>query len=391
MKKAIVLAANYEYVEQVLTTIKSVCYHNTNVKFYLINSNFPNEWFIALNKKLEKINCEIINARVEENQVNSYKTDISYTVFLRYFIPDFVEEDKALYLDCDLVVTKNLDELFSIDLDDYPLAAVKDLGGLHYYNEVIFNAGVMLINNKRWKEESITQKLIELTNKYHNTVSQADQSILNMLFKDKWLELDFSYNAITLHTDFANYNLFDIDYPVIIHYLTERKPWKPYSQCVFREVWWFYNNLDFGDINGNVKQLYKNMITSDFEKVALVYTYTDSLLNIEYLVQNLPKVKFIIAAPVVVSHNISKLLKYYNVEVASDIAVIKGFGDYLSTISDFLLDINFGEEVNDVVSFFNSQDKKVLAFNSTKHGEQGQLIFADNDYSSMMEYIYIYI
>lgn len=49
-KKAIVLAANYSYVDQVLTTIKSICYHNRSLRFYLIHSDFPNEWIKQLNK-----------------------------------------------------------------------------------------------------------------------------------------------------------------------------------------------------------------------------------------------------------------------------------------------------------------------------------------------------
>ena len=58
-KKAIVLAANHAYVEQVMTTIKSICYHNRSIRFYLINSDFPNEWFKQLNKRLEGYDSEI--------------------------------------------------------------------------------------------------------------------------------------------------------------------------------------------------------------------------------------------------------------------------------------------------------------------------------------------
>ena len=157
-KKAIVLAANHAYVEQVMTTIKSICYHNRSIRFYLINSDFPNEWFKQLNKRLEGYDSEIINCRVTSEQISRYKTDISYTVFLRYFISDFVKEDKALYLDCDLVVTKNLDNLFETDLQDYPLAAVRDYGGRVYYGREMFNAGVLLINNRLWKQENMSQR-----------------------------------------------------------------------------------------------------------------------------------------------------------------------------------------------------------------------------------------
>ena len=39
-KRAIVLAVNYAYVDQVLTTIKSIVFHHRNTRFYLINDDF---------------------------------------------------------------------------------------------------------------------------------------------------------------------------------------------------------------------------------------------------------------------------------------------------------------------------------------------------------------
>ena len=69
-----------------------------------------------------------------------------------------------LYLDCDLVVNQDLTPLFDIDLGDYPLAAVQDLGAQYYFNEYIFNSGVMLINNRLWKQEEVCKQLIEMTN-----------------------------------------------------------------------------------------------------------------------------------------------------------------------------------------------------------------------------------
>ena len=51
-KQAIVLAANYAYVDQVLTTIKSIVFHHRNIRFYLINDDFSQEWFRGLNRHL---------------------------------------------------------------------------------------------------------------------------------------------------------------------------------------------------------------------------------------------------------------------------------------------------------------------------------------------------
>ena len=81
--------------------------------------------------------------------------------FARYYIPDFVTEDKVLYLDSDLLVTDDLTDLFELDLGENYLAATRSCFGAG----IGFNAGVLLINNKKWQAENIRQKLIDLTEK----------------------------------------------------------------------------------------------------------------------------------------------------------------------------------------------------------------------------------
>ena len=379
--RAVVLAANAAYSEQVLTTIKSIVCHNRFIKFYVINSDFPTEWFVSMRKKLAKLDCQIVNARVSASLVSNFKTDISYTVFLRYFVADFVEEDKALYLDCDIVVTRDLSSLFETEFGDAPLAAVKDLGGQVYFHQHIFNAGFLLINNALWKRENIRQRLIELTNEWHDKVPSGDQSILNMLFENRWLELPFAYNCITLHTTFSDYEPEKGLYPPVIHYLTERKPWKEYTQSIYREVWWFYQGLDWLDMEEPVGALTQKMVVGEegSSLSCLVYTYSCDLLHINYLIQALPACHFYIAAPVVVAEPITRLLQYPNVSVSSDIAGIPALLESLEAKSQLLLDINAGDEVGDIIARFKFAGKAVFAFDSTAHGQQGQEVFpADN-------------
>ncbi|MBP2622964.1 SP_1767 family glycosyltransferase [Streptococcus oricebi] len=377
--KAIALAANYAYQDQVLTTIKSISSHNHGVRFYLLNADFPTEWFRYVNQKLAPLGSEIINARVNADVLKTYKTNISYTVFLRYFIPDFVEEDRVLYLDCDLVVTADLTPLFETNLGAYPLAAVRDLGGRVYFGEEIFNAGVMLINNARWKQEKITQQLLDLTSQLHQEVAAADQSILNLVFKDRWLELDFTYNAISLHTMFAPKTFSYQEFPAIIHYLTERKPWRDFTQSIYREVWWYYRQLDWQDLTRKTARLQAELLLGQRTRsfACLVYTYSADLLHVESLIRALPDCHFYLAAPVVVSDQIARLLVYDNVSVCSDIAGLSNLLDFLVEESHILLDINAGEEVGGIVQRFRELGKPVLAFAGRAHGQQGQEIFAD--------------
>ena len=388
-KKAIVLAANYAYVEQVLTTIKSICYHNRSIRFYLIHSDFPNEWIKQLNKRLEKFDSEIINCRVTSEQISRYKTDISYTVFLRYFVADFVKEDKALYLDCDLVVTKNLDDLFATDLQDYPLAAVRDFGGRAYFGQEIFNAGVLLVNNAFWKNDNMTQKLIDLTNEWHDKVDQADQSILNMLFENKWLELDFDYNHIVIHKQFTDYQLPEgQDYPAIIHYLSHRKPWKDLAAQTYRDVWWYYHGLEWTELSQNhhLHPLQKSHIYPVKEPfTCLIYTASDHIEQIETLIQSLPDIQFKIAARVMVSDRLAQMTVYPNVTIFNGIHYLLDVDNELVETSKVLLDINHGEKTEEILNQFSKLGKPILAFENTKSYEVDQEVYAIDQVQAMIE------
>ena len=388
-KKAVVLAANYAYVDQVMTTIKSICYHNRSIRFYLINSDFPNEWIKQINKRLEKFDSEIINCRVTSEQISRYKTDISYTVFLRYFVADFVKEDKALYLDCDLLVTKNLDELFATDLQDYPLAAVRDFGGRAYFGLEIFNAGVLLVNKAFWKKENMTQKLIDLTNEWHDKVEQADQSILNMLFEHKWLELEFDYNHIVIHKQFTDYQLPEgQDYPAIIHYLSHRKPWKDLAAQTYRDVWWYYHGLEWTELgqNHHLHPLQKSHIYPVKEPfTCLIYTASDHIEQIETLVQSLPDIQFKIAARVMVSDRLAQLTVYPNVTIFNGIHYLVDVDNELVETSQVLLDINHGEKTEEILNQFARLGKPILSFEKTKSYEVGQEVYAVDQVQAMIE------
>lgn len=388
-KKAIVLAANHAYAEQVVTTIKSICYHNRSIRFYLINSDFPNEWFKQLNKRLERYDSEIINCRVTSEQISRYKTDISYTVFLRYFISDFVKEDKALYLDCDLVVTKNLDNLFETDLQDYPLAAVRDYGGRVYYGREMFNAGVLLINNRLWKQENMSQRLIDLTNEWHDKVDQADQSILNMLFENRWIEMGFDNNHVVIHKQFTDYELpAGQDYPGVIHYLSHRKPWFDLAAQTYRDVWWYYHSLEWTELgkNHHLHPLQKSHIYTIREPLTcLIYTSSDHIEQIDTLIQSLPNIQFKIAARVMVSDRLKQLLVYPNVTVYAGINYLAELDQELIETSQVLLDINHGEKTEEMLDQFSEREKLILAFENTKYREVGQITYKVEQVQEMIE------
>ena len=157
IKKAIVLGADNNYRDKLETTIKSICYHNRDLKFYIFNEDIPKEWFCLMEKRLGKINCEILNIRIDAEKVKHFSTPdkhIRYMTYFRYFIPEFVEESRALYLDCDMVVHQSIESLFQTDFDENYIIAVQD-----GWNKNIFNAGMMMVNVRQWKIDDICQNL----------------------------------------------------------------------------------------------------------------------------------------------------------------------------------------------------------------------------------------
>ena len=183
MKKIIAFGADSGYQDKVETAIKSICAHNRELKFYIFNDDLPTEWFLLMEKRLEPLSSEIVNVKITSHNLREYRlpySSLTYAAFFRYFIPKFVTEDKVLYLDSDIIVRSSIDELFSYDLGDSPLAALADP-----LDSSIFNSGMMLINADLWRKESATDLLLDLTNQFHQEV-YGDQGILNLLFKERW-------------------------------------------------------------------------------------------------------------------------------------------------------------------------------------------------------------
>ncbi len=96
--KTIVLCANYDKLDQIETVLKSIYINNNDVKTYIINSDIAHEWFVNINYFLEKINSEIIDAKIDLNRFNELpelknanKSKIEYGKFL---IPELINEDK---------------------------------------------------------------------------------------------------------------------------------------------------------------------------------------------------------------------------------------------------------------------------------------------------------
>jgi lipopolysaccharide biosynthesis glycosyltransferase len=163
-----------------------------------------------------------------------------FRILIPFVLPDSLY--KVLYLDCDIIVRKNIKELWSYDISNNPIGAVYDMvvEDIRHYNRLCynrelgyFNAGVLLINLDYWKDNGISNKLLHYIDQYPERTRWHDQDALNGVLIKETVILPFKYNMQNsffrkdpmLRKEFLieiNQYLSD---PIILHYSTGNKPW----------------------------------------------------------------------------------------------------------------------------------------------------------------------
>ena len=164
---------NYaKYMGLALMSILKSANKEDNLHFFILDNQIKQE---EKNKvaTLQKIKpFEITYIPIDENSFSNlyvHQKGLSPTAYARFLIAKLIDEDKVLYLDCDIFVRKSLAPLFNTDISDYYIAGVLDFAVKKSYliskfkDKDLFgsylNSGVLLINNKKWREESITDLL----------------------------------------------------------------------------------------------------------------------------------------------------------------------------------------------------------------------------------------
>ena len=380
MKKIIALSSNYGYLDKAETTIKSILYNNQHVKIYLFNYDIPQEWFTNINRYAKQIDSEIVDAKFERELISNVyvvRKRLNEMTYARLLIPKLIPESKVLYLDCDLIVDDNLDDLFNIDFNGNKILAVLDIFSGHpKLNVDEFNAGVMLIDNEQLKKiPNISEELIRRGVSEHNY--NADQAIINSYFKNEIgiLPLEYNYEIGYDHAAFWNNNqdlvklLDSVQHPKIIHYALDDKPYNMISHGRMREKWWFYRNLELGRVvqKHTFFDLIKAKKRPHFDGELFTFTGSGNIQHLEELIQKMPNYHFSVAAWTDVSWNLKELLKYPNFSIYPHI-----IGKHLDSLvenADFYLDINYGGKDQNVIQRIEDNNCPIISFADTADRE----------------------
>jgi len=243
----IFFAAGTTYYQHLCVTIVSILENNRHLSFvfHILTDKIDQTAIdkIATLKNKYK-NFEIRVTKMEDTLFDRFvlsNNHISRQTYYRYMIPVlFPEYEKVLYLDCDLVVKGNLKELWDIDISDSYAAGARDTCidpsdhktwlGLAK-NETYINAGVLLLNTKKMREDGMVEKLFENTKIHVRVIRHQDQDVINLTLKKKVKVIDQKFNFLSIQKRKKLDDPSILDRSIIVHYVGERKPWNYVQGC----------------------------------------------------------------------------------------------------------------------------------------------------------------
>lgn len=164
-----------------------------------------------------------------------------YRLLAPYIVPDTF--DRAIYLDCDVIVQDDLSKVWTDDLDGYGLAAVPDYihgnyGTMYSFapdtigirpEAPYFNAGVLLINLEYWRAHNVPERALEFCRRHPSTI---DQDGLNVAVVDAWKALSPRWNVqMDVAPSFFGISKDELRHRVdagmcsVLHFTGAFKPW----------------------------------------------------------------------------------------------------------------------------------------------------------------------
>lgn len=221
------------------------------------------------------VSIRFVNVAEADRELQSdvgcyYAVETNYRLLL--FSELFQNYRRMLYLDCDIIVTGDVGELFDVDLEGKSAAGVEDVGfrWLAYTKRAIFldykpynvlnyctdvlgikdpgsyiNAGVLLFDLEKCRQKVSFRDVVETL--HSRNFFYNDQDVLNILLEGNIKQVDCKWNymnniAFYLECDRKEFRELYLDLRRedyrIIHYISAKKPWN--GEVPMGEVWQKY-------------------------------------------------------------------------------------------------------------------------------------------------------
>lgn len=264
MKKInILMAVNREYLKHLCAVICSISRNcKCAIELYLMHSNLKSsdiQYLKKLSNRLCNVNLYEIRMDVDflkgAKVLNHFTIEMYYRIFASDFLPRSI--DRILWLDADTIVLKDLTSFFFMDMQGRSIVCCghreKSKGDFtSNYNgtirlglkkeEIYFNSGVLLMNLKKIRNNFNSSDVLELIYKKSSVLENPDQDILNLLYVNDKLVVDWRLYNFQIHYDweYEDEKSFLENNTLIIHYVGPCKPWNYTSNHFSYMYYWEY-------------------------------------------------------------------------------------------------------------------------------------------------------
>ena len=233
-------------------TIQSVSEHINTDYFYDIYILHAGNLKKSLKMHLEdltrnemRVTC--VNIEKELLQDASRSSNELFLTHL-FFLPNMFSYEKVLYLKPQVIVQKDISELFNLDISDHILAGCLVHGDINYAEKTLglvyenfINTDVLFINLGLWKKGDYTQKCLDTFLVPPLPYRVPVRDIINTVFQDYIYILDEKYNGqyrLISEEKYSEENCYLPEFYVVINY-DSQKPWiEPEEEWM--EIWWDY-------------------------------------------------------------------------------------------------------------------------------------------------------
>lgn len=240
----LLLCGNNKVFDGALTELISIT-NNTKetINCYIFTmelSRIKPEFISITDEQVEFLN-KVVKSKKADNQVtkidvtdlyekefghckneNAYCTPYTLLRLMADLVPEIPE--KILYLDIDMMIAKDLSELYNTDISEYEYAAVKEKYGSVFIWPDYINAGMLLLNMNKIRETRLLEK--------------ARYLIKNkkMLFADQDAIYRSTTKKLLLPRKYNEQSKFNREDTVICHFC-KRLIWRPYPHTENFKQW----------------------------------------------------------------------------------------------------------------------------------------------------------
>jgi lipopolysaccharide biosynthesis glycosyltransferase len=235
------MATDEPYAMSLATALRSMAEANRSgrpVDVHILSQGLSPHTRMKISESLPTGSASITWLDIDLTPFRAFSTSayITQMTYARLLIPHALPAgvSRVLYLDTDILVLGDLMPLLETDLQGAVVGAVLD--GLDRQIKDrkpavekvprvknYFNAGILLIDLDKWREEGISRKAL----KYlagHPESPFSDQDALNVVCDGRWKQLDQRWNYQDHHHNRVESMLPD-QQPAIVHFVTSAKPW----------------------------------------------------------------------------------------------------------------------------------------------------------------------